>query len=84
MITLGLAGTIYFMADVLNPTDARLPAFEWGWKGEWLKMTSKSHVAEVLSNIIQQIFYLFLVVCSFFLDMNITNDLNICWFIVIR
>ncbi|CAF5021924.1 unnamed protein product, partial [Rotaria sp. Silwood1] len=24
----GLAGTIYFMADILNPTYARFPAFE--------------------------------------------------------
>jgi hypothetical protein len=28
MIVLGLAGTIYFMADVLTPTNARFPAFE--------------------------------------------------------
>jgi len=25
---LGLAGTIYYMADMLNPTHARFPAFE--------------------------------------------------------
>jgi hypothetical protein len=25
---LGLAGTIYFMTDILNPSQARFPAFE--------------------------------------------------------
>ena len=28
VIFLGLAGTIYYMADVLTPSNARFPAFE--------------------------------------------------------
>lgn len=28
IITLGLAGTIYFLADVLHPSNARFPAFQ--------------------------------------------------------